>query len=321
LSAELSLAAGDYLIKRTLPFQPRAFETEAEALAWIEAIQSRTLQEEGWSEYFRLLIQGENFVVHQMRTTNGTQFSPNMNLMVAVADVSWAFEESANRVTIISNRFDTHHDALPVAGLMEAGVSFASELRTFGLRELALTTAVDLDPGRIAGSTRQGKAYTARISRGPRGRVQRILGTFQGSDAADQRFDLSWSEGGLMAVVHSRPDPVTSAWVESARYEVIRARPLPSGFRFSSYWARFANAATAVFVYDPEQKLLAQSYGGELVPVRSLDDQGPVVEMSRVRRAALLGVLAAVTASWALAWLRRNRGRTGRGGILDRRTV
>jgi hypothetical protein len=314
LSDELVLPDGEYVIKRVLPDQPRAFETEADAQAWLEKARTSPASLVPSSEYFRLILTGSDVLVHQLRVNNGSNLVPNGNFCVSVADVSWAFEEFANRVTILSNRFEASQSKVPVAGLLEAGLSFADELRTLGLRELASASYSDVGWSQVGGMTRRGERYAANVARDNQGRITNVLSTLSGSTEPELKIDLSWKSRMCSWASHSRFDLRSRRWREAVRYEVLRSMPSPDDFALSTYWTHFTNSATEVLVYDAEADTLAQFSAGRLISVQMDPRHEVVLENSPWRRVVVVLLMFAVTAVWVAFLLKSSkRGRTRQG--------
>ena len=251
------LPDGVYVIERVNFMPPRRFDNEEEAKAWVEAVKKNLEIVKPEYEYFQLYLSGNDFIIHQLRQRNGGGYESNSNFLVSVSSqASWAFEETANRVTIITNLVELEN-AGPVTGLLETGASFCKELRNLGLSAIDLSSVKQIENNRLNGKTKQGSSFDGTVQSNAQGQITNIL--CKVSNAAmsyDLNFDILHNE------LTKQPTQVTiserqtgeTIWHPMLQYAIKDYSSPAKEFLTDTFWEQFTNSATLLVFYDSIHK-------------------------------------------------------------------
>jgi hypothetical protein len=176
-----SLPDGVYLIERTLFSLPKMFASKEAAEAYHKELEKHPeldASEPPQVLLFQLYVQQDGFVIHQVVRTNQTEYVAKGNFFVSVnAEENWAFEERGNTVTLITNSPNySLTDAGPIAGLLETGEAFYSNLISLGMDIIGsptVTSTGEVDV--ITGLVKQGPPYHGEVRYDSEGRATNIL--------------------------------------------------------------------------------------------------------------------------------------------------
>ena len=302
----VSLPDGVYLIERVSYAPMKMFSSEQEAKAYAEAIKKNPeLRFSGLTEdaFFQLYLEGSDFIIHQMELTNQNEYTPKKNFFVSLnKEKNWAFEESGNTVTIVTNSVrDRPEDGGPIRGLLKTGESFYEELGTLGLNvigspQITKQTEVDL----ISGTTMQGAAYTGEMRRDSEGRPTNIVCRVDDpSRPSGLGFEI-WYEGTPKHVSRVLVSVRLSngTWHPTLDYIVKEASALPTSLRMDSFWSRFANEKTLTVIYNPQSgKVFFVDQKARLKEI--LDPGNSFVAASRRRRWLIASLVVITTVAFA----------------------
>ena len=260
---------GIYLIERVNFTPPLRFKTRQEARAWLEKARRSPGMVKPADEVYNLYLHGNDFIVRQLQTSNGLDYSPKGNFFVSVStNGSWAYEEFANRVTVLQNSTRRSTDGGPVRGLLTTGESFASELRNLGLAR------IDWASIRVGQSRKSNAGEPTNKARfDPSGEITNIFcGAEEHGTPYDKNFDIVYDQKmQVSSVLISNRRKGDETWAKAVEYRVIHASPLETAFDMSTFWKRYANSNTLVVFYDvPERTLRIRLTNGVIQPIGNL---------------------------------------------------
>jgi hypothetical protein len=272
------LPDGVYMIERVNFMPPAFFASEKEAKAWIEAVKKNPEIVKPDHEFFQLYLSGNDFIIHQLTRTDRGGYESNSNFLVSVSSkASWAFEEAANRVTIITNSVGLENEG-PVAGLLKTGASFCNELRNPGLSVIDLSSVKQMGSNQFIGRVKQGGSFEGKIQSNAQGKITNIV--CKVSNAAklyDLNFDFYYDEliKQLSQVSVSERQAGETAWCPMVQYAIKHDLPLTNVLAMDVFWRQFTNSNTLLVLYDSKNRTtLIHRANGANLPLAKGDSGG-----------------------------------------------
>ena len=248
----VGLTNGVYTIERENSMPPKHFTTETEAKAWMAEATKNPEIIKPLREYFQLFLASKaDFAVRQLaQKENPEEYQSNSNFFSSVSTMTaWAFEETGNRVTIVTNLIKPE-DAGPIAGLLQTAAAFHEELSTLGLSVIDWSSVKQVGRDQITGFENRGRHFDAAIYRDSKERITNIICNVNGTPPYKLTFAIAYNINDQIlrtAITRSLGGPLGQSVLQ---YTVKNSLDLPQGFKTPDFWQGFTNSETVVITYD-----------------------------------------------------------------------
>lgn len=188
----IGLPDGVYLIERVIYAPPRYFDREKDAKAFLQETKTNPGAITPQTEYFKSYVSKQGFVLHQLKQIRDGEYQPNGNLLASVSQRAyWAFEETANRVTVITNVIGLQGGG-PIAGLLQTAELLQEELSDLGLNKIDWSSVKYNKDMRLTGHIKRGATFDGVTMRDTQGKITNILCDVGGAEPYALAFDISY---------------------------------------------------------------------------------------------------------------------------------